>query len=169
MRPLSFQCAETIALLPEEIAELILDLSQWPRWQGYGPLPGIRGAEYAVLTDAIVGTIIRVTNTDGSQHVEEILEWDPPRRLKMRLHGFSAPLSRLATAFDETWEFAKLDEADGRNAAAPAATRVTRRFEMHPAAWWAWPTVWGISLLMRRAVRQHLQQMRDAAGNRGTP
>ena len=45
----------------------------------------------------MVGTRIRVTNTDGSTHVEEIVEWEPARRIRLRIGGFSPPLSRLAT------------------------------------------------------------------------
>lgn len=46
----------------------------------YGPLPGIREAEFEAKTAEIVGTRIRVTNRDGSTHVEEIVEWEPTRR-----------------------------------------------------------------------------------------
>ena len=83
----------------------ILDLGLWPSFQGYGPLPGIRAAEYEARTPEVVGTRIRVTDTDGSSHVEEIVEWEPDRRIRLRMGEFSPPLSHLATGFDETFEF----------------------------------------------------------------
>ncbi|MHB0960741.1 MAG: SRPBCC family protein [Pirellulaceae bacterium] len=105
MKPLTFACEETLLLAPEDIARQILDLAKWPEFQGYGPIPGIKVAEFEIETPGIVGTRIWVTNTDGSTHVEEIVEWEPGRRLRLHMQEFSAPLSRLATRFIETWDF----------------------------------------------------------------
>ena len=80
MKSITFSCEETLAMPPEEIARQILDLDLWPGFEGYGPLPGIRAAEFEARTPEVVGTRIRVTNTDGSSHVEEIVEWEPDRR-----------------------------------------------------------------------------------------
>ena len=104
-RPIRFTCEATLPQRPEEIASQILDLSKWPEFNGYDPLPGIKRAEFETRTDEIVGTRIRVTNRDGSTHVEEIVEWETTRRLRLHMHEFSPPVSRLATSFDETWEF----------------------------------------------------------------
>jgi len=38
---------------PDEIANQILELSTWPEFHGYGPLPGIREAEFETKTDEI--------------------------------------------------------------------------------------------------------------------
>ena len=122
MKSITFSCEETLAMPPEEIARQILDLDLWPGFEGYGPLPGIRAAEFEARTPEVVGTRIRVTDTDGSSHVEEIVEWEPDRRIRLRMGGFSPPLSRLATGFDETFEFERTGER----------TRVVRRFELHP-------------------------------------
>jgi hypothetical protein len=65
--------------------------------------------------------------------------------------GFSAPLSRLATEFVESWAF----EREG------TATRVTRSFELHPKSGFTRPALWLISLLLRRAIARHLREMRD--------
>jgi len=65
--------------------------------------------------------------------------------------GFSAPLPRLATEFQESWSFER----------AGTATRVTRSFELHPKSAVTRPALWLISLLLRRAVARHLRQMRD--------
>ena len=99
----------------------------------------------------VVGSRIRVTNTDGSSHVEEIVEWQPEHSLRLRMIEFSAPLCRLATEFVESWAF----EREG------PATTVTRSFESHPKSAVARPALWLISLLLRRAIARHLRQMRD--------
>jgi hypothetical protein len=151
MRPITFSCTETLALAPAEIAWRILDLANWTDFKGYAVLPGIKAAEFEVRTPGVVGSRIRVTNTDGSSHVEEMVEWQPENSLRLRMSGFSAPLSRLATEFVESWAF----EREG------TTTRVTRSFELHLKSTVARPALWLISLLLRRAIARHLRQMRD--------
>src|SRR5262249_3882693 len=111
MKPITFTCEATLSLAPEAIAGQILDLDRWKGFQGYGVLTGIREAAFEVRTPDVLGTRVRVTNTDGSSHVEEIVEWQPDRRLRLLMHEFSPPLSRLATRFEETWEFQRRDDA----------------------------------------------------------
>lgn len=77
MKPITFSCKETLDLTPEDIARQILDVTKWLDFKEFGPLPGIRVAEFEVRTPVIVGSRIRVTNPDGSKHVEEIVEWQP--------------------------------------------------------------------------------------------
>jgi hypothetical protein len=155
MKPIRFSCEETLDSTPEEIAEQILDLSRWPDFRGYGPLPGIKAAEFEARTPEVIGTRIRVTDRDGSSHIEEVVEWEPGRRLRLHMEEFSPPLSRLATGFDETWEFERTGEQ----------TRVVRRFELHPKGTATRPLLWLISLLLKRAIARHLRQMRaEAAG-----
>src|SRR5215471_10649873 len=105
MKPITFTCEATLPLAPEDLARQILDLTKWPDFHGYGPIPGIKGAEFDVQTPGIVGSRILVTNLDGSSHVEEIIEWQPDYRIRLHMQEFSAPLSRLATRFDERWAF----------------------------------------------------------------
>ena len=154
MKPITFSCEASFAVPPERIAEQILDLSRWPEFRGYGPLPGIKAAEFEARTPEVVGTRIRVTDTDGSSHIEEIVDWEPGRRIRLRMGEFSPPLSRLATGFEETWVFERL--GDG--------TKVVRSFELHPKSYFARPALWLISVLLRRAVARHLSQMRRASG-----
>jgi hypothetical protein len=151
MRPITFSCADTLALSPADIAGRILDLANWTEFTGYAAPPGIRAAEFEARTPGVVGSRIRVTNMDGSSHVEEVVEWQPDRSLRLRMSGFSAPLSRRATEFVESGEFER----------AGTATRVTRSFELHPKSAVARPALWLISLLLRRAIARHLRQMRD--------
>lgn len=114
-------------------------------------LPGIKAAEFEVRTPGVVGSRIRVTNMDGSSHIEEIMEWQPGHSLRLRMNGFSPPLSRLATEFVESWAFERVG----------TATRVTRSFELHPKSAVARPALWLISRLLKRAIARHLRQMRD--------
>ena len=135
MKPILFSCEETLPLAPEIIARRILDLTKWPDFKGYGPMPGIKVAEFEVQTPGIVGTRIRVTNMDGSKHVEEIVEWRPDQRVQMHMTDFSAPLSRLATRIEETWEFERVSNE----------TNVRRTFRLYAKSviasigWDEWP------------------------------
>src|SRR3712207_4808214 len=138
MKPITFACTETLPLGPEDIARQILDLANWTDFKGYGVLPGIKAAEFQARTPGVVGSRIRVTNTDGSVNVEEVVEWEPDRRLRLDMKDFSPPLSRLATGFEETWEFERLDEG----------TRVVRSFTMHPKTGLARPVLWLISVFL---------------------
>lgn len=154
MKPITFSCETTLSQKPEKIASQILDLSQWPNFNGYGPLPGIDRAEFETKTAEIVGTRIRVANRDGSTHVEEIVEWEPTRRLLLHMHDFSPPVSRLATSFNETWEF----QPSGED------TKVVRSFELYPKSALTKPLLWLISFLLRRAIARHLTTMQQQPG-----
>src|SRR5207249_4013867 len=145
-RPISFSCTETLKLLPADIAGQILDVANWTDFQGFAFIPGIRAAEFEVRTPGVVGSRIRVTNTDGSSHVEEIAEWQPDRRLRLDMKDFAPPLSRLAAGFEETWEFQRVGDT----------TRVARSFRLYPKSAFARPALWLISFFLKRAVARHL-------------
>jgi len=149
LKPITFSCEATLGIPPEQIAEQILDMSRWSDFHGYGVLPGIKAAEFDARTPKIVGSRIRVIDTNGSSHVEEIVEWQPDRRIKLRMDEFSPPLSRLATRFEETWEFSCI----GRD------TSVRRSFELHARSRATRPLLWLISILLKRAISRHLRQM----------
>lgn len=150
LRPIRFTCEATLAVPPEEIAGRILDVDRWSDFGGFLVLPGIRAAEFAVRTPEVVGSRILVTNTDGSRHVEEVTEWDPPRRVRLRMGEFSPPLSRLASRFEETWAFERVDSG---------GTRVARTFELHARSARARPLLRLIALLLEQAVARHLRRM----------
>jgi hypothetical protein len=153
MKPITFACHETLPLAPKEIAEQILEVAKWPDFRGYGPIPGINSAEFETRTPNIIGTRIRVTNLDGSNHVEEIVQWQPDRRLQLQMGNFSKPLARLATSFVETWEFERVG----------GETRVVRSFELNPKSALAKPVLWFISFLLKRAIARHLTEIKQAA------
>jgi hypothetical protein len=150
MSPITFLCHEVLPLPPEDIARQILDVSQWPGFRGYGPIPGIRSATFDVQMPGVVGTRIYVTNLDGSNHVEEVVEWQPDRRVALEMKEFSPPLSRLATAFHETWEFNRVG----------LDTHVTRSFRLYPKSVITRFPLWMISLLLRRAIARNLREMK---------
>jgi hypothetical protein len=150
MRPIRFCCEETLTLSPEEIARQILDLSRWPDFRGYGPIPGINVAVIDTETPGIVGTTIRVTNLDRSSYIEEIVEWQPGSRIRLEMKEFSPPLSRLAHRFEELWEFQRHD----------GQTRIIRSFQLHAKSSLAQIILWVISFFLKRAVIRHLREMR---------
>jgi hypothetical protein len=152
MKPITFTCRETLPLAPEDIARQILDLTKWPDFHGYGPIPGIKGAEFDVQTPGLVHSRIRVTNLDGSSHVEEIVEWRPDQRIRLHMKEFSPPLSSLATGFEETWEF----QGTGNE------THVTRSFHLHAKTFPARLLLQVISFFLKRAIARHLREMRTS-------
>jgi hypothetical protein len=150
MKPITFACHETLPLAPEEVAEQILDVAKWPDFRGYGPIPGIKWAEFETRTTNVVGSRIRVTNLGGSTHVEVIVEWQPDRRLQLQMGNFSKPLSRLAASFVETWEFERVGNE----------TKVARSFELNPKSALATPVLWLISFFLKRAIARHLRDLK---------
>ena len=152
MKPITFTCNETLPLAPEDLARQILDLTKWPDFHGYGPIPGIKAAEFDVQTPAVVGTRFRVTNLDESSHVEEIVEWDPNHRLRLQMKEFSPPLSRLATWFEETWEFKRTGNE----------TRVARSCRLYAKSVLSWLPLWVISFFLKRAIVRQLGEMRQS-------
>jgi hypothetical protein len=110
MRPITFQLSRTIPKPATEICSEIADVARcavpqpnkarlrWECWtalgtefQGYGLLPGVASAEYEVRTDDMVGSHVRVRSTDGSEHVEEICQWEEGQRIVMKLHAAVEP------------------------------------------------------------------------------
>lgn len=157
MRPISFVCRETLTLTPSEISEQILDVTKWPDFRGYGPIPGIKSAEYLVRSPDVVGSRVEVINLDGSRHVEQIVEWLPDVRVQLRMDEFSPPLSRLASHILETWTF----ERTG------STTNVARSIEMHARSRVTWPVLWLISFLLHKAIVRHLRELREERSRTG--
>lgn len=144
MAAVEFSCEATFSLTPREIAARILDLSNWPQFRGYWPIPGIKQATFEVRTPEVVGTRIRVVNTDGSRHVEEITVWDPEHHIQMQMTGFSPPLSYLATSFVENWRFRHVGDS----------TEVVRAFELNARKAWAKLPLRLIATFLKRAIER---------------
>jgi len=149
MKPITFSCLAILPLSARELTGEILDLANWPKFQGYGPIPGIKAAEFEVKTDGLVGSRIRVTSRDGSTHVEEIVQWQPDQRIRLRMQEFSPPLSRLATTFDETWDFQ----------AVAGGTKVNRSFDLHARSFLARLPLRMIAFFLRGAISRQLAEM----------
>ena len=98
------------------------------------------------------GTRIRVNNLDGSSHVEEITEWQPDQRIRLEMKEFSPPLSRLASGFEESWEFKRTENG----------THVIRSFRLHAKSSLTRPLLWLISCLLRRAIARHFREMKTS-------
>jgi len=154
MRPILFECREIIPRTATEICLDIADVARWSEFKGYGILPGIASAEYANRTQDMVKSRVRVRNTDGSGHIEEICAWNPGEKIVMKLYAFTPPLNHLATHFIEEWNFE----------AANNATLVTRKFTLFPKQSVTRPFLWLISLAFKRAIARHLTEMEREAG-----
>lgn len=159
MRPIQFTCQTTIARSAYDICNEVADLTRWPEFRGYLILPGIESATYEERTDTMVGSRIRVRNTDGSGHVETIREWQPGESIVMTLAEFTPPLNRLADHFVELWRFEN----------AGNGTYVTRSFQLFPKRAATRPFLWLISLFFRRAIARHLADMREESSRNGEP
>lgn len=148
--PIEFSCSREMPMTPAEICAEIMRVENWPGFKGYGPLPGIAKAEFEQRTAELVGSRIAVRNTDGSTHVEEVVEWDGSSKLTMRMQNFSPPLKNMADHFEEHWHFTPL--ANGRT----RVERSFRLFALNPAS----RLFLGlIAQLLKKAVDRHLQDM----------
>jgi len=148
-RSITFVCEQELFIHPSKIFDKMSDVSTWNTFDGYFLLPGIERAEYEVETEEMVGSVIRLHNSDGSTHTETIVEWSVPNRIRLRLGEFSPPLSRLATHFDETWTF------EGR-----AGRQFARReFVMRARSAAAKIPLYLIAHMMRRAVANHFKKI----------
>ena len=101
MRPITFRCNATLLLVPEVIAGQILDLARWPEFGGYGPLPGIRSPEFETRFPDVVGSRIRVTNRDGSSHVEEVVEVEEAPLYLLLLLLLTSPTTYIRPSWSE--------------------------------------------------------------------
>jgi hypothetical protein len=152
MTPITFSCDELLAGTPSEIAHQILDLSRWPHFQGYGPIPGIASASFDRRTDDVVGTRIRVTSTDGSGYVEEIASWEPNSKVVIEMKEFSGPLSGLATGITETWRFEEIGAGQ---------TKVVRSFQMFPKSLLTKAALYLASVALKQAIIRHMRQLKE--------
>jgi len=148
MNPISIKIFGRISKPSQDICAQFLDLDRWPDFKGYSVLPGIEKATFDIRTPSIVGSRIKVRNTDGSSHVEEIVRWDTSNGIAMKFEDFSPPLKRIASHFIETWEFRPA--ADG--------TEVTRSMVMVPKSFLGWLILLPISKLMKKAFEKNLAE-----------
>ena len=152
--PVRFHCEEILRVPRRDVFDGLVCLEKWKSFRGYGPLPGIREANFLLRNEEITGSIIRVESTDGSVHQERFLEWLPEERVVIELSGFSHPLSVFAVRFVEEWSF--IPDGD--------TSRVRRSVELFPVNEYTRPVLWLISLLLRRAISSHLKGVASGIG-----
>lgn len=121
MNPIIFECKKITRNSSSEIQKKIADVANWNSFSGYGVLPGIDAAAFEKRTPNLIGSQVRVRNTDGSEHVETILTWES-ETVVMQLHAFTSPLKHLASYILEEWHFET----------QATATLVTRKILMFP-------------------------------------
>lgn len=156
MRTTELLCVAVVPVLPTVITEHIADVERWPEFRGYGLIPGVANARYEFRAAGQAGSRVRVRNTDGSTHTEEFLEWESGRRVLIRMSDFSAPLKWFASDFLEEWDLT----------AAPAGTRITRRFSLRPRNLAGRGVLLLIAPLLARAVARHMEQIGQDAGQK---
>lgn len=147
MKPIKIEVHAQMPQSADAICQDILNMDSWSTFTGYGLLPGIKSAHFELKTAAWVGSRIKVHNTDGSSHVEEIVAWDPPRRIALKFQAFDSPLRYLAAHFLETWQFQ--ESANG--------TAVSRTMALYPKNVVGRIILTPISRLMKKALAHHLQ------------
>jgi hypothetical protein len=130
---------------PDQCFSFVTDLTKWTTFTGYGPLPGIRHAEAADGRPLALGSVVRVQDSDGSSHEEVVTVFERPTTYAVTMR-LTPPASWLMKRIDERVDFQ----------AIPCGTRITRRFDVLPRSFLAWPLVWAVTfLLLRPAVRRH--------------
>lgn len=139
MKPIETKIVGHVQKSPQEICTEFLDTERWSEFEGYSILPGIKNAHFESKTSELVGSRIKVLNTDGSSHFEEIIEWDADDRIALKFQGFDPPLSHVATHFIEAWEFRK----------SPNGTGISRIMVMYPKGVFGWLALIPISKLMK--------------------
>ncbi len=148
MKPIEIKVEGFIRKSSHEICAEFLRTERWQEFQGFSILPGIKSASFHTQTPNLVGSRIQVENTDGSAHIEEIVEWDTDRRIAMRFQEFTPPLQYLASHFLEEWEFS--NSTDG--------TAVSRKMSIYPKGVLGWTMLLPISGLMKKAFQMNLAQ-----------
>jgi hypothetical protein len=149
MKPIEIKILGMTRKSPQELCAEILDTERWSEFQGYTILPGIESAYFETKTSGWVGSRIKVQNTDGSSHIEEIIDWDTQSRVALRLQEFNSPVQHLATHFVETWEFSQ----------SVHGTEVARTMTLYPKSRLGWLMLLPISQLMKKAFAKHLIQL----------
>jgi hypothetical protein len=145
MKPIEVKIVGHIRKSSQEICTEFLKTEHWSEFKGFSILPGIKSAHFETKTSGLIGSRIKVQNTDGSSHVEEIIEWDVINKIALRFQEFDSPLQHLATHFIEVWSFR--GSTDG--------TEVSRTMTMYPKDAFGWLMLIPISKLMKKAFEKN--------------
>lgn len=150
MNPIEISVCGIMKHSPETICREFLNVDRWSEFAGYSILPGIKRAVFEQRIPSIVGSRIRVNNTDGSSHIEEIVEWNEGEKVCMKFQEFSTPLNKIAEYFLEEWRFEQTN----------IGTKAIRKMKMYPKGIAGWMLLLTpISLLMKKAFERQVIQM----------
>lgn len=131
----------------------LTDVANLSEFVGFGPIPGIREAKWENEDGIRLGAIRTVVNTDGTQHREEVVGYDPPRRIEDRIFDVTSPLRHLAKDIRDEFVFETVEDG----------TRIVRTFSVEPKNRLAVPVV---SMMAKTALRpallRHLEALEAA-------
>ena len=150
MNPVEFTASRLISQNALEVSEVIADVESWSDFDGHGIVPGIEKAVYENRTEDLTGSIIKIKNSDGSEHREEILEWIAGERIVMKIYDFPLPLRTVATHFLEFWNLEEKGKSE---------TLITRKFQIFPVSFLTRPIVNQLSTMLKKATVAHLDEM----------
>jgi Polyketide cyclase / dehydrase and lipid transport len=140
----SFTTVTEYRAAPSAVFDAIADTSTWHTFPSYGPLPGIAYAE-PNETPLRLGSLVRVTNRDGSVHHERVTAFERGAHYAVELR-FEAPTAWLVRRIVE----------DIRYEATASGARAVRSFFVEARSFLAWPLVAILAhLLLRQAVLRH--------------
>ena len=115
---------------------------------GYGPVPGIKQANWLTEGGFREGARRQVENLDGSRHEEMIVEVSAERIVERASH-FSSPVRLLVHTITDTFI---LTDRDG-------STQLQRVFVLHLRHLAFWPLGTALAFFLRRALRRHHLQL----------
>jgi hypothetical protein len=151
----TFVTESSNARSPEETFDFICDLTKWPLFRGWGPIPGIAEASLPAGETLALGARVRVRNTDGSVHHEVVVAFDRGKRFAVRME-LGRPASYLMRHIEETVDLE----------AVPGGTHVRRRFTTVPRSFLTSPLVRLVGgVFLRKAVVAQDAAMANALGD----
>ncbi|MEE9429493.1 MAG: hypothetical protein V3V16_00530 [Melioribacteraceae bacterium] len=146
---IEFELTESFIMQPEEFIDNIFDESSWLDYEGYGFLPGIKNVDISNYSKDRIGTKFHLTNTDGSKHVESVIEYIPGELLVLEFSEFKKPLKNLASHFIETFHFERVGDR----------TNLVRTFQIFPSNVIGTVLLSVISIFLKKAIRKHLDKI----------
>jgi len=110
MKPITLKVKETHQSAPSVLAERILNPGRDRNFVGQDESPGILSATVEQRPAEVIGTRTRVTTDEGTSYIEEIVEWEPDKRVSVEVKEFSDSMASARFRFIESWEFERIDD-----------------------------------------------------------
>jgi hypothetical protein len=93
-----------IAVRPEILLDFIASEDGFLSFGGFGPVPPIKTIAFEKGNAKQAGSVLRVTNGDGSTHRETITGYEPGRLFSVRVDELSSVFGKLVAFGDERYE-----------------------------------------------------------------